>query len=62
MSARRKKGIVAANDNDPPRKSLRAVVEITSDLPVQIVEVEVIAQLLEALGDIAANDNEEQLE
>ena len=62
MSVPGRKRLVAANDNHPPRKSLRAVVEIAPDLPVQIVEVEVIAQLLEALGDTAANDNEERQE
>jgi len=59
MSARRKGGLPpAANDNDPPRKALRAVVKMPPDLPVQIVEVEVIAALLDALIEHAANDNE----
>ncbi len=39
-------------------KALRAEVRISPDLPVQPVEVEVFAQLLEALGP-AANDNED---
>ena len=60
MSTARKKGLVAANDNEPPHKALRVIVEIPPDLPIQLVEIEVMAQLLDALGDIAANDNEEQ--
>ncbi len=59
MSAPHRKSIRPANDNDPPHKGLRVVTDIPPDLPFQLVEIEVIAQLLESLGDLAANDNEE---
>lgn len=55
MSARHEKGPVPANDNKRRHKPLRAVVDIPPNLPIQIVEVEVMAQLLDALP---ANDNE----
>lgn len=60
MSAPHKKGLIAANDNAKPHKPLGVVVDIPPDLPIQLVEIEVIAQLLDSLCDIAANDNEEQ--
>lgn len=45
-----------ANDNRRPRP-LRAVVELPKSLPIQLVEIEVFAELLDALPE-AANDNE----
>jgi hypothetical protein len=59
MSVPHKKPIRAANDNEPPHKGLRVVMEIPRHLPIQLVEIEVMAQLLDSLGDLAANDNEE---
>jgi len=58
MSAPHLKRHGPANDNNRRRKALRAVVEISPDLPVQTVEIEVFAQLLDALEAVAANDNE----
>jgi len=46
-----------ANDNKR-RKPLGAEVRIPQNLPVQQVEVEVFAQLLDSLTGLAANDNE----
>jgi hypothetical protein len=48
-----------ANDNVAPRKPLRAVVLIPQSLPIQPIEVEVFAELLDSLGDPPANDNDE---
>ena len=59
MSAPHRKPLRAANDNAPPHKGLRVVVDIPRALPIQLVEVEVIAQLLDSLDDLAVNDNEE---
>jgi len=59
MSAPLNKHLKAANDNEPPHKGLRVVLDLPRDLPIQQVEIEVIAQLLDSLGDLAANDNEE---
>jgi hypothetical protein len=47
-----------ANDNEPNPRHLRAVMLIPQSLPVQFVEVEVLAELLDAIDDLAANDNE----
>ena len=60
MSHPHKKGLTPANDNDKPHKALRIVVDIPPDLPIQLVEIEVVAQLLDSLVDLAANDNEER--
>ena len=60
MNAPHKKPLRPANDNDPPHKGLRVITDIPRDLPIQLVEIEVIAQLLDSLGGLAANDNEEQ--
>ena len=51
-----------ANDNARPRKPLRVQMRIAQNLPIQMVEVEVFAQLLDALRGSAANDNEEPRE
>lgn len=59
MSAPHKRRLVAANDNERPHKPLRVVVDIPPDLPIQLVEIEVFAQLLDSLDLVAANDNEE---
>lgn len=48
---------VPANDNGR-RKSLGVEVRIPQDLPIQVVEVEVFAELLDSLGP-AANDDED---
>lgn len=56
MSARHKKGLVPANDNKRRHKPLGAVVDLPPNLPIQSIEIEVIAQLLDGLP---ANDNEE---
>ncbi len=58
MSAPHLKRHGPANDNKRRHKTLRAVVEISPDLPIQTVEIEVFAQLLDALEAVAANDNE----
>ena len=59
MSAPHKRGLTPANDNERPHKPLRVVVEIPPDLPIQPVEIELFAQLLDSLDLTAANDNEE---
>ena len=50
-----------ANDNAPKRRSLnrlpKAELRLPRQMPVQIVEVEVLAELLESLPPIA-NDND----
>jgi len=51
-------GTSAANDNVPVGDSLRVQVNLPRHLPIQIVEVEVFAELLDGLA-IAANDNED---
>jgi enamine deaminase RidA (YjgF/YER057c/UK114 family) len=45
-----------ANDNQRPRP-VRAVVNVAKSLPIQLVEIEVFAELLGSLPE-AANDNE----
>jgi hypothetical protein len=45
-----------ANDNWRPRQ-LRVVVNVPRMLPIQLVEIEVFAELLDTLPE-AANDNE----
>jgi len=60
MSARHDIRRIPANDNERRHKPLGVVVDISPDLPIQMVEVEVFAQLLDSLNEIAANDNEEQ--
>ncbi len=62
MSAPHKRGLVPANDNERPHKPLRVVVDIPPDLPIQLVEIEVFAQLLNSLDLVADNDNEEPQE
>ena len=62
MSARHQRGPrlpKPANDNARRDKRLSVVVRIPQDLPIQRIEVEVFAQLLDALEQLAANDNEE---
>ena len=59
MSAPREKRRVPANDNERQHKPLGVVLDISPDLPIQLVEVEVFAQLLDSLQMVAANDNEE---
>ena len=49
---------VPANDNGKRNKPLGVEIRISQDLPIQMVEVEVFAELLDSLGS-AANDNEE---
>ncbi len=46
-----------ANDNGR-RKRLAVELDLPAFLPVQACEVEVLAELLESLQDLAANDNE----
>ncbi|HEX3675201.1 MAG TPA: hypothetical protein VHU87_13090 [Rhizomicrobium sp.] len=58
MSVPHEKRPLPANDNERRYKPLGVVVEIPPDLPIQMVEVEVFAQLLDSLP-VAANDNEE---
>jgi len=62
MSAPHKKRPMPANDNNRPHKPLGVVIDIPPDLPIQLVEVEVFAQLLDSLELAAANDNEEPRE
>jgi len=45
-----------ANDNQRPRH-LRAAVTLPRMLPIQLVEIEIFAELLDSLPE-AANDNE----
>lgn len=54
---------VAANDNTRQRRPRlpKAEVRLPRQMPVQLVEVEVLAELLESLPPIA-NDNSEDLE
>jgi hypothetical protein len=59
MNSPHKRRFIPANDNQRPHKPLRAIVEIPPDLPIQLVEIEVFAQLLDSLDLVAANDNEE---
>ena len=61
MSAPHEKRRVPANDNERQHKPLGVVVDMSPDLPIQLVEVEVFAQLLDSLQMVAANDNEEPL-
>lgn len=50
---------IAANDNERQRRRLpKAEVRLPREMPVQLVEVEVLAELLESLPPIA-NDNSE---
>ena len=48
-----------ANDNARPRKTLGVQMRFAQNLPIQLVEVEVFAQLLDSLQELVANDNEE---
>ncbi len=50
---------VAANDNGREPKLLGVEILIPQTLPIQMVEIEVFAELLDSLGGLAANDNEE---
>lgn len=57
-------GTIAANNNERQRRSHRlpkAEVRLPKGMPVQLVEVEVLAELLESLPPIA-NDNSEDSE
>jgi hypothetical protein len=47
---------IPANDNQRPR-TMRAIVNLARGLPIQLVEIELFAELLDSLPD-AANDNE----
>lgn len=47
------------NDNERPVRTLRTELRIPRGLPIQQVEVEVFAELLDALEEVVANDNEE---
>lgn len=58
MSARHERGLAPANDNLRRHKPLGVVVDIPPNLPIQIAEVEVVAQLLDSLP---ANDDEEAI-
>ena len=52
-------GTIAANDNERRRRTSslpKAEVRLPREMPVQLVEVEVLAELLESLPAIA-NDN-----
>ena len=65
MSARHHRGTrlpKPANDYARRDKRLSVVVRIPQDLPIQRVEVEVFAQLLDSLEQLAANDNQESQE
>lgn len=48
-----------SNDNRKPSKSLRVITNIPPSMPVQRVEVEVFASLLDDLQSLVANDNPE---
>ena len=48
-----------SNDNRKDSHPLRVVMNIPQSLPIQLVEVEVFASLLDDLRDLAANDNPE---
>jgi len=48
--------LVPANDNGKRRNPLRVALLFPQHLPVQTIEVEVIAQLLDSI--VCANDNE----
>jgi len=61
MSAPRSRGPSPpkpANDNKRPSKGLRVEISIPRNLPIQRVEVEVFAELLDSLVGLAVNDNE----
>jgi hypothetical protein len=58
MSAPGRRGLVPANDNGRRKLPLCAVLDMPEPLPIQLVEVEVFAELLDALPP-AANDNNE---
>lgn len=45
-----------ANDNQRPRQ-IKATVNVSRSLPIQLVEIEVFAELLDSLPE-PANDNE----
>jgi hypothetical protein len=65
MSARHHRGPrlpKPANDNARRDNRLSVVLRIPQDLPIQRVEVEVFAQLLDSLEQLAANDNQEPQE
>ncbi len=54
---RRPQPIAPANDNPKPPHHLAVVLDLPPDLPVQQIEIEVFAQLLESLAP--ANDTDE---
>ena len=54
---RKPRSLVPANDNEPVG-SLKAELNFPRHLPIQLVEVEVLAELLDALP-LPANDNNE---
>ena len=47
---------IPANDNERPRPRLKAELRLPKGLPVQIVEIEILAELLDSLPP-PANDN-----
>ncbi|HTP77549.1 MAG TPA: hypothetical protein VMJ73_11295 [Rhizomicrobium sp.] len=53
---------IPANDNSRPAKTLRAELRFPEVLPIQIVEVEVFASLLDDLMALVANDNQDEPE
>jgi len=53
---------VPANDNSRPAKTLRAELRFPQLFPIQIVEVEVLASLLDDLMALVANGNEDEPE
>jgi hypothetical protein len=49
-------GDIPANDNERPGPRLKAELRLPKGLPVQIVEIEILAELLDSLPP-PANDN-----
>ena len=49
-------GDIPANDNERPGPRLKAELKLPKGLPVQIVEIEILAELLDSLPP-PANDN-----
>jgi len=48
-----------ANDNRRRSKPLRVIMNVPQSQPVQLVEVEVFASLIDDLSTLVANDNPE---
>lgn len=57
-SGQKHRNRLPANDNRRGRRPMRAELRFPPVLPVQWIEVEVFARLLESVA-VAANDNEE---